>query len=205
MTTRRDLIIASAAEATAQPLTGTPAPPEGRIYPDRRGKSAFAGGYQFQHQPGVLNIDARAFFFFAATGVTPAMDTSVVGEGSTYPWTAEDAEGRAFDGGRTYRLHLPGPVPARTFWSVIAYDTQTRSMLQTDQRFPAVSSQVPTTQVNADQSVDIWFGPTAPAGRESNWVQTIPGKSWFILLRLYGPLQPWFDRSWKPDDIRPVG
>ncbi|MEI6161404.1 MAG: DUF1214 domain-containing protein, partial [Roseococcus sp.] len=149
--------------------------------------------------------NARSFYFFAATGVTPAMDTQIVGEGSTYPWTAEDSQGNAFDGGKTYRLHLPGPVPVRAFWSAIVYDTQTRSMLQTDNGFPSVSSQKPDLQVNPDRSVDIWFGPTAPAGRQSNWVQTIPGKSWFVILRLYGPLQPWFDKSWKPGDIELQG
>jgi hypothetical protein len=196
---------AVAGDATARALSYRARDPEARIFSDRRWRFAFQGGYQFAWQPGVTNLDARAFFFFLATGVTPAMDTQVVGEGSTYPWTAEDSQGNALDGGKTYRLHLPGPVPVRTFWSTIVYDTQTRSMLQTDNRFPSVSSQNPGLQVNADRSVDVWFGPTAPAGKESNWVQTIPGKSWFMILRLYGPLQPWFDKSWKPGDIELQG
>lgn len=132
------------------------------------------------------------------------MDTRTVGEGSTYPWTAEDSSGNALDGGKTYRLRLPGPVPVRTFWSVIVYDTQTRSMLQTNQRFPSVTSQSSDVQRNPDGSVDVWFGPSPPAGRESNWVQTIQGKSWFTILRLYGPEQPWFDQSWRPGDIEVV-
>lgn len=77
-------------------------------------------------------------------------------------------------------------------------------MLQTDNRFPSVSGQNRGVQANADGSVDVWFGPTAPSGHESNWIQTIPGKSWLMILRLYGPLQPWFDRSWKPGDVQPV-
>jgi len=196
---------AAVGDATARALFYRMRDPEGIIFPDRRWKFAFVGGYKFERQPGVPNLDARSFYFFAATGVTPAMDTQVVGEGSTYPWTAEDANGDAFDGAKTYRLRLPGPVPVKTFWSTIVYDTQTRSMLQTDQRFPSVSSQKPDLQVNADGSVDVWFGPTAPAGRASNWVQTIPGKSWFVILRLYGPLKPWFDRTWKPGDIELQG
>jgi hypothetical protein len=140
-------------------------------------------------------------FFFAATGVTPAMDTQIVGEGSTYPWTAVDANNNPFDGGKNYKLHLPPNIPVKTFWSVIVYDTQTRSMLQTDQQHPSVSSQEKDLQVNADGSVDVWFGPKAPAGKESNWVQTIPGKAWFMILRLYGPLEPWFAKTWRPDDI----
>ena len=196
---------AATGDATARALFYRMRDPEGIIFPDRRWKFAFVGGYRFERQPGVPNLNARSFYFFAATGVTPAMDTKVVGEGSTYPWTAEDSNGNAFDGGKTYRLRLPGPVPVKTFWSTIVYDTQTRSMLQTDNRFPSVSSQKPDLQVNADRSVDVWFGPTAPAGKESNWVQTIPGKSWFVILRLYGPLQPWFDKTWKPGDIELQG
>ena len=90
------------------------------------------------------------------------------------------------------------------FWSVIVYDTQTRSMLQTDQQFPSVSSQNKKTLVNDDGSVGVYFGSKAPAGKENNWVQTIPGKSWLTILRLYGPLEPWFNKTWKPDDIELV-
>jgi hypothetical protein len=171
------------------------------FFDNRQWKRAFIGGYKFEWQPGVPNLDAAAMFFFAATGVTPAMDTQIVGEGSTYPWTAVDANNNPFDGGKNYKLHLPPNIPVKTFWSVIVYDTQTRSMLQTDQQHPSVSSQEKDLQVNADGSVDVWFGPKAPAGKESNWVQTIPGKAWFMILRLYGPLEPWFAKTWRPDDI----
>lgn len=84
------------------------------------------------------------------------------------------------------------------------YDNQTRSMLQTDQRWPASTSQSPKLLAKADGSVDIYFGPKAPAGKENNWVQTIPGKGWNTLLRLYGPLQPWFDKTWRPGEIEPL-
>lgn len=94
-------------------------------------------------------------------------------------------------------------MPAKDFWSVVVYDTQTRSMLQTDQPFPSLSSEK-QLDVNADGSVDVYFGPRAPAGKERNWVQTIPGKSWLTIFRLYGPLQPWFDKTWKLNDIEPI-
>jgi hypothetical protein len=152
----------------------------------------------------VTNLDAAAFFFYVATGVTPAIDTKIVGEGSIYPWTALDANNNSLDGGKNYKLHLPPNVPAKDFWSVIVYSAQTRSMVQTDQRFPSLSSQDKKLRTNADGSVDLYFGPMAPAGKESNWVQTIPGESWFTILRLYGPLEPWFNKTWRPGEIEPV-
>ena len=103
---------------------------------------------------------------------------------------------------KTYKLHLPPNIPVRTFWSVIVYDTQTRSMLQSDQQFPSVSSQNKSMPANADGSVDVYFDTTkAPPGKESNWVQTVPGKVWWTILRLYGPLEPWFKQTWRPDNI----
>jgi hypothetical protein len=88
---------------------------------------------------------------------------------------------------------------------VVVYDTQTRSMLQTDQRFPSTGSQRAGLVVNDDGSVDLEFGPTPPDGGESaNWVQTMPDKGWSTMLRLYGPLQAFFDGSWRPSEIEPA-
>ena len=115
-----------------------------------------------------------------------------------------DGTGKPLDGSKTYKIHLPPNIPAKDFWSFVVYDNQTRSMLQTDQQFPSIGSQKEGVVVNADTSVDIYFGPTAPAGHESNWVQTVPGKGWNTILRLYGPLQPWFDKSWRPGELEEV-
>ncbi len=171
------------------------------FYPDSQWRLPFFGGYQFEVSPGVSNLDGAIFFYFFATGVTPAMEEKMVGKGSQYPWTALDADGNPFDGAKTYKLHLPQNIPVKDFWSVIVYDTQTRSMLQTDQQAPSMSSQNKGVKVNGDGSVDVFFGPKAPAGMENNWVQTIPGKGWFMILRLYGPLEPWFDKTWRPGEI----
>jgi hypothetical protein len=84
---------------------------------------------------------------------------------------------------------------------VILYSNQTRSMIQTDQRFPSVSSQTKGLLVNADGSVDVYFGPKSPPGKEKNWVQTVPGKGWNTILRLYGPLEPWFAKTWRLGEI----
>ncbi|SAL47679.1 putative lipoprotein [Caballeronia sordidicola] len=170
------------------------------IYPDRHWNTPFIGGSYEWLNDGARNFDARTMFFYAATVDTPAMAVAMPGIGSQYAAANYDSAGRPFDGAKTYRLRVPANVPVKDFWSVVLYDTQTRSMLQTDQPFPSLSSEKDLLK-NADGSVDLYFGPIAPAGQEKNWVQTIPGKSWLTIFRLYGPLEPWFDKSWKLNDI----
>jgi len=127
----------------------------------------------------------------------------VVGQGSQYLGTPRDATGAPLDGAKSYRLHLPKDIPVENFWSVVVYDAESRSMLQNGHAFPSLS-QFTGPEINPDGSVDIYFGPEAPAGKEKNWIETVPGKGWFPLIRFYGPLQPFFDGSWKPDDIEEV-
>ena len=120
------------------------------------------------------------------------------------PTSSTTRTGGYLDGGKTYRLHLPPDVPVKEFWAVTVYDPQTRSMLLTDQPLPEVSSQMPGTVINPDTSADVYFGPEAPAGHESNWIQTVPGKGWFATMRLYAPLEPWFDKTWRPGEIERI-
>ena len=175
-----------------------------KFYPDRQWFTAFIGGsYQFLDGAARL-LDAQTMFFYYATGITPAMSMARVGSGSAYAVALSDKDGNFLDGGKTYKLTLPGPVPAKDFWSFVAYDNQTRSLLETDQRTAGVDSHRPGLKTNPDGSATVWFGPKAPAGEENNWVQTMPGKGWNTVLRLYGPLEPWFDKSWKPGDLELV-
>jgi hypothetical protein len=143
-------------------------------------------------------------FHYPYTGVTPAMAVSRVGVGSDYGIAFVDSEKKAFDGAKTYKLHIPTDVPAKDFWAVTHYDTQTRSMLQTSQTFPTVGSQTEGIRQNDDGSYDIYFAPKAPEGFENNWLETIPGKSWFTILRIYGPLEPWIEKTWRPSEIELV-
>src|SRR5262249_45816207 len=172
-----------------------------KIYPDRQWVSPFIGGsYQFL-DGGERLLDARSMFFYYATGITPAMSMARVGSGSAYAGAFRDAKGDYFDVGKTYKITLSAPIPAKEFWSFVVYDNQTRSLLETDQKLAGLDSHAPGLKKNADGSVTVWFGPKAPAGQDANWVQTMPGKGWNVLLRLYGPLEPWFDKSWKAADI----
>jgi len=175
--------------------------PRTRIYTDRQWFTPFVGGsYQFLNGAERL-LDARMMFFYYATGITPAMTKSRPGSGSAYAANVRDASGNYLDGSRTYKVTLPGPIPAKNFWSFTVYDNQTRSLLATDQKLAGLDSTVQGIRVNQDGGVTIWFGPKAPAGQEKNWVQTMPGKGFSVLLRLYGPLEPWFNKSWRPGDL----
>ena len=196
---------AAVGNATARALVLKYPDKDVAYYPGSAWFQGFVGGdYKFQSQPGVDNTDAMVHFLFYATGITPAMSLKIVGKGSQYAIAATDSKAMPLDGSKTYKLHLPPNVPARDFWSLVVYDNQTRSMLQTDQRFPSIGSEKEGVVSNTDGSVDVWFGPSAPKGHESNWVQTVPGKGWSVALRLYGPEEAWFDKTWRPGEIELV-
>ncbi len=161
---------AAVGEATARTVLFHTRDKSAYYYADSNWQKGFIGGYQFQTEPGVLNFDAATFYYYLAILVTPAMEEKMIGKGSQYAWTARDASGNPLDGGKNYKLHLPPNIPVKDFWSLILYSDQTRSMIQTDQRFPSASSQTKGLLANPDGSVDVYFGPKAPAGKEKNWV-----------------------------------
>lgn len=196
---------AAVGNATARALTFRPRDRERfYFYPDRQWYTGFAGGSHEFIDNGVRGLDDRTMFHYVATGITPAMASPQVGTGSVYAFTAHDASGAYLDGSKTYKVTLPGPVPMNNFWSFVVYSTQHRSMLETDQRLAGLDSTLPGVTPNKDGSYTIWFGPEAPKGQEDYWVQTIPGKGFAVILRLYGPLEPWFDKTWKPGDLELV-
>ncbi|MDX2430231.1 MAG: DUF1214 domain-containing protein, partial [Bacteroides sp.] len=159
--------------------------------------------YLFEHE-GVRLIDARAAFHFYATGITPAMTLKLIGKGSQYACAYSDKDGNTFDGSKTYKVNVPANAPMLDFWSFTIYDNQTRSMLQTDEQFHGIDSNKKGLVMNDDGSYDIYIGPEAPGGMENNWIQTVPGKGWNAIFRLYGPLEPWFEKTWRPSDFELV-
>jgi hypothetical protein len=187
--------------ATARSILFASRDPRVKFYPDRQWSNGFIGNSYAFINDGERMLDARTLFHYAATGITPAMAAAKPGSGSAYTFTARDAGGQFLDGGKTYKVTLPAPVPAGQFWSFTVYDSQTRSMLETDQKLAGIDSTQKSVKANPDGSYTVYFGPKAPAGQETNWVQTRPNKSWQVILRLYAPLQPWFDKSWKPGDL----
>ena len=194
----------SVGNATARALLFAPRSPGAILYEDRQWRNAFVGGsYEFLGA-GARLLDARTAFHYYATGISPSMVDVKPGSGLASAYAVRDNRGEYLDGGKTYKVTLPAPVPAAAFWSFVVYDSQTRSLLQTNQRAAGIDSLNPALKADADGSYTIWFGPEAPEGQESNWVQTLPGKSWNVILRLYSPQPPWFDKSWKPGDFEVV-
>ena len=177
---------------------------DAQVYPDSGWEAPWIGGSSKFDKDGVRLLDARTRFHYYATGITPAMVNPTVGKGSQYIAGLRDAKGRPFNGAKTYKVHLPPKAPAKDFWAFTVYDVQTRSMLQTDQKFPEINSKDPKVQKNQDGSYDVYFGPKPPKGKKSNWIQTIPGKGWHMLFRIYGPLEPWFEKTWRPGEVELV-
>ena len=176
------------------------------IYPDRKWVTAFVNKDVFFDGPDdwTMSTDARVTFHYPYTAVTPAMAKPRPGTGSDYAMAFVDVAGQPFDGSKTYKVTLPKDIPVNSYWSFTVYDSQTRSMLATDQPLPVVDSIQNDPRANSDGSVNIYFAPEAPAGQQQNWVQTVPGKSFFVILRMYGPLEPWFSQTWKPSDVELV-
>lgn len=153
--------------------------------------------------PDYTDTYARDKWYFQAIGTSPAMFRRDAGAGSVYWLGLRDKSGAYLDGGKTYKLTVPQPVPGKLFWSVTVYDAQTRSQVVTDQGKAALRSLFELKD-KSGSSVDLYFGPKAPAGHDGEWIKTTPGKGWFVYFRVYGPEAPAFDGSWKPGDFEKV-
>ncbi|MGS4986802.1 DUF1254 domain-containing protein [Roseibium sp. RP-7] len=186
------------------------------------GNMLFEGGAFFETPPplfedgmfkpfpptGARTLDSRTAFYYAYTLDSPGMIMRIPEVGSQYLMAFVDSSGKPFDGNKTYKVALPKGIPAAAFWSFTVYDNQTRSMLQTPQKYPRAGSQSypsPAAVAAEDGSTVVYFGPEQPDGVErGNWIQTDPDKGWFTILRLYSPLPAFFDKSWQPTEIEAI-
>jgi hypothetical protein len=157
---------------------------------------------------GARTLDSRTAFYYAYTMDSPGMIMRIPDVGSQYLMGFLDSQQNPFDGAKTYKVTLPPHIPARAFWSFTLYDNQSRSMLDTPQRYPRAGSQSypsPAAEPNADGSTTVYFGPKQPDGvKRGNWIQTMPDKGWFTILRLYSPLEAFFTKAWRPSEIELV-
>jgi hypothetical protein len=172
-------------------------------WPDRRWEYVATMADSSQRLGDIYQFDQRTAWFYEAVTFSKAMISTTPGVGQAYLSEYSDKDGNWFDGGKTYRLHLPANAPAKNFWSLTVYDTKTRCLIENQQKRADRSSR-DEIEKNADGSVDLYFAPSAPTGKEQNWVQTVPGRHWFAYFRLYGPTEKYFDKSWKMNNIEIV-
>jgi hypothetical protein len=175
--------------------------PDRMVWPDRKWQWA-----SLRYEDGDFNtadhtdLVAREKWFFQAIIASPAMFRRDPGAGSLYWLGLADRNGSSLNGGKSYRLSVPLPVPAKLFWSVTVYDTGTRSQVQTPQNSAALRSLFELKNLTGN-TAELYFGPIPPKSGEEHWIQTLPGRGWFAYFRIYGPDAPAFDGSWKPGDF----
>ena len=186
----------------ARPSPTSPETPGGAV---RVVEERFVGGSHEFLRNGARLLDARTQFHYLATVVTPAMAHAQVGAGSPTPTrpttvTVTSSTAPAATGCTstpTLQPRTSGPSTSTT----PRHGRYSRSRLRSGPRWPATPARSALTTTDL---YDLYFGPAAPEGKESNWVETIPGKSWFQLFRLYGPLEPWFDQTWRLNEFEPL-
>ena len=179
-----------------------------RVFPDRHWLNPMATGKPFDlawmtTAGAYLALDARINFFTNYYSMSPGMISQIPGKGAKYMVAFADSDGDFFSGGQSYRLKLPPDIPAANFWSVTLYEAENSSGLANGQAFPSLGSRDKPAQ-NSDGSTELYLGPTAPEGKSSNWLATVPGKGYFAILRLYSPTERALNNTWKPGDIEKV-
>jgi hypothetical protein len=201
---RQAALLAEAAfvgEATAKAASWFKRFPDIRFRPDAHWEFFIPPEYVAQQDTADgTRFEERTTFFYEVMGASNSVMTKTPGVGSAYLSVYHDKAGRAFDGAKAYRLRMPPDPPAKLFWSVTLYDIETRCLIQNAQQIADRSSRHDLRR-NADGSVDLVFAPGAPKGFETNWIPTMPGKAWYAYLRLFGPLEAYFDRSWPLPDV----
>lgn len=145
--------------------------------------------------PDEYPVDARGVTYtLGFTGIKR------IGTAQYYLMANKSKDGKDFDGRRSYRLVVPADAPVRQYWSVTAYDRETHALIRNMPR-ASIASTTNGIVKNPDGTIDIYFGPKAPRGKEANWVPTDPTRKFELLFRLYGPEKAFFDKAWKLPDV----
>ena len=185
-----------------------------RVYPDRRWVNPIADGTPEnpggqldlgwrRKDGGYLDLDCRIWFFTDYYSISPGMLSQIPGKGAKYMIGFTDSEGTPLSGGTGYRINLPPNIPAANFWSVTLYEAENASGLANGQPFPSLGSR-DKPAVNANGSTDVYLSPQALEGHQGNWLATVPGKGYFVILRLYSPTEAAINKTWKPGDIEKI-
>jgi hypothetical protein len=169
-------------------------------WPGRRWEKMFLRNTEFLRN-GYNDIDARTLWHYQAIVVSPNLISTTPGAGTAYLTSFRDKSGAYLDGARNYRLRVPANPPVKRFWAVTAYDPATRGLLDAGGNTNRSVGSLDNPQANADGSVDVYFGPKAPKGKEKNWVPTNPDKGFFLVFRFYGPTEGYIQKSWVLNDL----
>lgn len=172
--------------------------PDINYWPDRHWEKMFLHNTEFTRN-GYDEIDARTLWHYQAIVVSPNLLSTTPGVGTAYLTASKDKGGAYLLGDKNYRLRVPANAPVKRFWAVTAYDPTSRSLLDSGGNRTVGSMR--DHDVNKDGSVDVYFGPQAPEGKEKNWIKTDPGKGFFVVFRFYGPTQGYIDKSWTLSDF----
>ncbi|WP_088889647.1 DUF1254 domain-containing protein [Leptolyngbya ohadii] len=189
-------------EAMARSLTYAKRQPEAYTWPGTNWANMIQleANQETEHYTA---LDERTAWFYEAVTLSAGMTTKTPGMGQQYMSTKKDKVGNWLQGGNHYTLNVPPNVPVKQFWAMTLYDTETRCFIDNPHEIAGLDSRMDLI-TNADGSVDLYFGPTAPTGKEKNWIPTVPGRGWFALFRFYAPTEPYFDRTWSLPDIEKI-
>ena len=172
------------------------------LYPGRQWKNAVLLEAD-QETDNYTALDERTAWFYEVVTLTAGMTTKTPGQGQIYLGVQKDKDSKWLQGGNTYTLRIPPNPPVEQFWAMTLYDTETRCFIDNTYEIAGLDSRMDLAK-NDDGSADLYFGPKPPKGNKTNWIPTVPGRSWFAYFRFYAPTKLYFDRTWQLPDIEKI-
>ena len=173
-----------------------------RHWPDRNWLYVLNMEHLDHLHPNYYEVMEIGSYTYEAITTSKAMLLNNVGSGSKYLGAYVDNDGKWLDGKNSYEIVVPKDAPANQFWSITAYDNDSRCIIQNPQGKSDISSAQKNIRTEPDGSTKVFVGPKAPVGYENNWIESNPEKGFFVYLRLYGPLESYYDKSWKMPNVK---